>query len=65
LSVQANAGIVEFSIKDNGKGFDGKSVKRGNGLENMQKRADEMGAKLVISSRENEGTSLVLYCKIT
>jgi signal transduction histidine kinase len=65
LSVQANETVVEFFIKDNGKGFDEKIIKKGNGLENMQKRADEIGAKLILSSKKNEGTSLLLQCKIT
>lgn len=55
---------LEFSVSDNGKGFDAVMVRRGNGLENMQKRADEIGAKLVLSSKENEGTSLSLVCNI-
>ena len=30
----------------------------------MQKRADDIGAKLVLQSKENEGTSVNLQCKI-
>ncbi len=55
---------LEFTIKDNGKGLDLDIVKRGNGLENMQKRADEIGAKLFLLSEENKGTSVCLQCKI-
>jgi signal transduction histidine kinase len=56
---------LEFSVRDNGKGFDAVMVKRGNGLENMQKRADEIGAKLILQSTLNEGASLSLQCEIT
>ncbi len=56
---------LEFSVSDNGKGFDAVMVRRGNGLENMQKRADEIGAKLILQSKLNEGASLSLQCKIT
>ncbi len=49
---------LEFSVSDNGKGFDEVLVRRGNGLENMQKRADEIGAKLIVRSKENEGVSV-------
>lgn len=56
--------VMEFIIKDNGNGFDIKNVKRGNGLDNMQRRADEIGAKLVLQSKQNEGTSVLLQCKI-
>ena len=65
LNVHAFDHSVEFSIKDNGKGFDAATVKKGNGLENMQKRADEIGAKLLLQSKENEGASVSLQCKIT
>jgi len=64
LSVIEKNGLVEFAIMDNGKGFDKNQVRLGNGLKNMQKRADEISARLVLKSKENEGTSIVLQCKI-
>ena len=42
LSVHHSDHVIEFIISDNGKGFDIATVKKGNGLMNMQKRADEM-----------------------
>ena len=36
-------------------------VRRGNGLDNMQKRADEIGAKLILQSKQDEGTCFL--CK--
>jgi signal transduction histidine kinase len=65
LTVKEVNGKLEFSVSDNGKGFDAVMVRRGNGLENMQKRADEIGAKLLLQSKENEGASVSLQCKIT
>lgn len=65
LTIRETEGKLEFSVRDNGKGFDAVMVRRGNGLENMQKRADEIGAKLVLQSKENEGASVSLQCKIT
>lgn len=65
LTVGEVNGKLEFSVSDNGKGFDAVMVRRGNGLENMQKRADEIGAKLILQSKENEGASVSLQCKIT
>ena len=65
LTVKEVNGKLEFSVSDNGKGFDAVLVRRGNGLENMQKRADEIGAKLILQSKENEGASVSLQCKIT
>jgi two-component system sensor histidine kinase UhpB len=65
LTVKEVNGKLEFSVSDNGKGFDAVMVRRGNGLENMQKRADEIGAKLLLQSKENGGASVSLQCKIT
>ncbi|MEP7376572.1 MAG: 7TM diverse intracellular signaling domain-containing protein [Chitinophagaceae bacterium] len=65
LIVKKSADKLEFSVSDNGKGFDAVMVRRGNGLDNMQKRADEIGAKLIVQSKENEGAAVCLQCKIT
>jgi signal transduction histidine kinase len=65
LTVMKVDNKLEFSVSDNGKGFDAVMVRRGNGLENMQKRADEIGAKLTLQSKLNEGASLSLQSKIT
>jgi signal transduction histidine kinase len=40
-------------------------VSSGNGLENMQKRADEIGAKLTVQSKHDEGSLLSMQLKIT
>ncbi|MEP7376571.1 MAG: histidine kinase [Chitinophagaceae bacterium] len=62
LKIKEVGGKLEFSVSDNGKGFDAVMVRRGNGLENMQKRADEIGAKLVLHSKEKEGVYVCLQC---
>ena len=49
-------------VKDNGKGFDLRTVKRGDGLNNMQKRADKIKAQLSISSVPGKGTAIKLSC---
>ncbi len=48
LSVHDFDHTIEFTIRDDGEGFDMATVKKGNGLMNMQKRADEIGAKLCL-----------------
>ncbi|MES2774622.1 MAG: two-component regulator propeller domain-containing protein [Bacteroidota bacterium] len=62
LIISETDGKMQFSIKDDGKGFDEVLVRRGNGLENMQKRADEIGARLLLQSKINGGVSVsMLY----
>ena len=47
-------------IEDNGKGFDLKNIKRGNGLNNMQNRAANIRGRLTIHSKIGHGTSIAL-----
>ncbi|MEP6951887.1 MAG: sensor histidine kinase, partial [Ginsengibacter sp.] len=65
LTIKEDGKKLEFSVSDNGKGFDAETVRRGNGLGNMQKRADEIGAKLTIQSKQDEGSRVSIHLKIT
>jgi signal transduction histidine kinase len=65
LVVKEENGELIFSVIDDGKGFDRETVKNGNGLANMHKRAGEIGAIVAFQSQKNEGTSVSLKCKIT
>ena len=61
--------LKEFSegqicIEDNGKGFDVNKESQGNGLKNMKKRAQEIGANLLIESESGTGTTLQLILNI-
>lgn len=56
---------LEFVVQDNGVGFDMENIRKGNGLENMQKRAEEMGASLELASGAQQGTRLRLGVKVT
>lgn len=49
---------LEFIISDNGKGFNINTIELGHGLENMQKRADEIKGDLVINSEPQKGTTI-------
>jgi signal transduction histidine kinase len=51
---------LSFVIKDNGIGFEVAKADGGNGLGNMQKRADGVKGKLRIRSVEGEGTEVRL-----
>lgn len=57
-------GGILITQNDNGKGFDGSLLQKGNGLNNIRRRAQRIHAEVdVISSPEN-GTSIVLLLKI-
>ena len=58
-----NATLI-FKITDNGKGFDTAAGYAGNGLLNMQHRAEKMGAELQFHSAPFEETSVTLHVKI-
>ena len=47
-------------IEDNGKGFDPNQHKKGNGLENMKKRANDHHGILEINSSIGSGTKIIL-----
>jgi len=65
LNIKEAGNLLEFSVNDNGKGFDVVMAKRGNGLENMQKRADEIGAKFTVESNQDAGSLVSMQIKIT
>lgn len=50
---------IQISINDNGQGFDQATVKKGNGLNNMYKRIEEIGGKCNIESSAN-GTTVTI-----
>ena len=51
---------LSMEIRDNGKGFDINEPTVGNGLRNIQKRAREVGGKLLIDSLPGKGTVIQL-----
>ncbi|NUO00303.1 MAG: tetratricopeptide repeat protein [Saprospiraceae bacterium] len=58
--VQSDNGGLRLEVRDNGRGFDPATVKQGNGLWNMQRRAERMGGQLALESRVGEGTRMLL-----
>jgi signal transduction histidine kinase len=51
-------------IQDNGNGFDINHVNLGNGLQNMQKRAQELKGECFIHSKPEQGTKIELKLKL-
>lgn len=60
ISIDKIGSALSFMVSDNGKGFDLETAALSNGLHNMRKRADEMGANLEIHSQINSGTFVTL-----
>ena len=60
LIVTNLANKLEFVLQDDGVGFNPDIIKKGNGLLNMQKRADEIGSILHLESSPGKGTRLSL-----
>ncbi len=61
IAVEIVNGKIAFEISDNGKGFSFESKEEklgGNGLKNIRKRCNEIGAEVEIFSKINEGTKV-------
>ncbi|RIV21203.1 hypothetical protein DYU11_17405 [Fibrisoma montanum] len=56
---------LRLLISDNGKGFDPATVRQGNGLANLQKRAREIKGKLTLTTAPGAGTQIELLMKLT
>ncbi|MFC4722333.1 tetratricopeptide repeat protein [Geojedonia litorea] len=50
--------LLEILIIDNGIGFEMATAKKGNGLNNMKKRANEINAQIIIESKPKMGTKI-------
>lgn len=65
ISLTFRSNVLKLTVADNGSGFDAAKAGTGNGLHNMQKRADNLKAQLSISSGMQPGTVLTLEMKLT
>lgn len=61
---QTAKGFLVMTIQDDGTGFDQNEMKRGNGLRNMQERAQQIGGQLFIESIKERGTLVKLKCPL-
>jgi signal transduction histidine kinase len=57
ITVKHQENKINISVKDNGSGFDYETIEKGNGLNNMQKRIEEIGGAFALTST-NEGTKI-------
>ena len=61
IIIRINSGErLEFSIADNGKGFNGNAALNHYGIDNMRERAAEAGFELTIHSIAGKGTTVTL-----
>jgi signal transduction histidine kinase len=60
LSILNEGNFIIAEVKDDGIGFDLSSVNRGNGLSNMESRAESLHAELGIVSNKDNGTRIRL-----
>ncbi len=65
LQVTSSIDRLRFSVSDDGIGFDEITVQRGNGLKNMRRRAEEIGATFHIESKPNKGAQIAMQYKLT
>ncbi len=64
IRIEARGKMFEFYVQDDGRGFDVTRSVPGNGLDNMNARAEQMGAALHIQSTPGAGTKIHLETKI-
>ncbi|NTS41392.1 hypothetical protein HRG84_10795 [Flavisolibacter sp. BT320] len=63
LSIAGNT--IQLDVTDDGQGFDQQTVKKGNGLRNLQERSTAVGGTLQCISHTGAGTSVKLDLPIT
>lgn len=60
VNISAKNNQYHIEIADNGKGYDANTIEQGNGLNNMKKRAREIGGNVDFVSKINKGTRVHL-----
>jgi ligand-binding sensor domain-containing protein/signal transduction histidine kinase len=57
-------GVLQMVLKDDGVGFDQQTIKKGNGINNMNVRAGRLNGRIYIDSWKDKGTIISLTFKI-
>jgi len=63
ISIGEEGGIFTLRVADDGIGFDEKTIRRGNGLDNLKKRGGMLGGTLRVESSPGKGTVVELCAK--
>lgn len=64
ILISLRDGLFEMVVRDNGKGFDTKTHKRGNGLQSLRKRAEHVGGSCTVTSESGRGTTVTFSATI-
>lgn len=62
VSINQSGEDIKLEIKDNGIGYDITAIETSNGLENMQKRIEQIGGVFEIDSSKKIGTNIRVIC---
>ncbi len=65
IDLEHSARCFRLRVSDDGKGFEENTVRLGNGLKNLRRRAAELGGVLEIKSYPGKGTSVTVQTPIT
>lgn len=60
VSIRSKNNTMSIEITDDGIGFDKAKVELGNGLNNMEKRAVELNATMIVNSMKDNGTAVLI-----
>jgi signal transduction histidine kinase len=58
-------GMICFSFMDNGKGFETDKEMKGNGLKNIKRRAERIGATVIIQNQLTNGICIKIYIQLS
>ncbi|MBH8575683.1 sensor histidine kinase, partial [Nostocaceae cyanobacterium CENA369] len=61
VTIDGDETKLAIEVTDNGKGFDLETSNDGNGLNNIRKRAKEIGGEIELNSKPGEGTVMKLF----
>jgi len=63
-ALKIERGHMVLIVNDDGRGFDETNIEAGHGLESMRRRAEKLGGKLAMNSRNGEGTTVNLTAPV-
>jgi signal transduction histidine kinase len=64
IEISLAGDVLNIRAADDGKGFDTEAVSNGIGVQNMQRRAEQLNAIFDLKSKKNTGTTLTLQLQI-